>query len=768
MSSVIDSLNPVQKEAAGCTEGPLLILAGAGSGKTRVLTHRIAYLIDEKKVNPWNIMAITFTNKAAQEMRDRVDRLVSFGAESIWVATFHSSCVRILRRYIDRIGYSNDFTIYDTDDQKATIRKVVKELELDPKQYKEGPLLSHISRAKNEMTEPDELIRAAGSDYRARKEAEIYTGYQKCLRENNALDFDDLLLLTVKLLREVHEVLDYYQERFRYIHVDEYQDTNSVQFELIRLLSGKYRNLCVVGDDDQSIYKFRGADITNILSFEETFPGAKVIKLEQNYRSTNRILNAANEVIANNASRKKKHLWSENGEGKQVAFHYYDTAYAEADGVVDEIKEAVAWGKRTYQDIAILYRTNAQSRIFEEKCIARSVPYRIVGGINFYQRQEIKDILAYLKVIDSARDDLAVSRIVNVPKRGIGQASLNKVAAYASERGLRLFQAMEQADQIVGLGKAAEKIKGFVNQIFVFRARAREVDTAQLIEDILEQTGYLEELEALEADKAEDKANNLSEFVNKAADYVSNHEDATLCDFLGEVALVADIDSLDREADCVTLMTLHGAKGLEFPVVYIAGMEDGLFPSYMAIDSPDPGDVEEERRLCYVGITRAMEELTLTAARMRMVHGSNQMNPMSRFIREIPKEQLDWKEAGQTSGYRSGSDSYETRESARAVSNTGKTSYGKDFDFELPMPKTAGKRAFQPSANPYVNYGKVSEMTKPGALEYGVGDRVKHVKWGAGTVLDLVDVKKDYQVTVEFDTEGVKRVLAGFAKLKKL
>ena len=631
VSDILQSLNPVQKEAASCTEGPLLILAGAGSGKTRVLTHRIAYLIEEKGVNPWNIMAITFTNKAAQEMRDRVDRLVEFGAESIWVATFHSSCVRILRRYIDRLGYDNHFTIYDTDDQKSVIRKAVKELDLDPKQYREGPLLGVISAAKNEMIEPEDFETQAGGDFRMCQEAKIYKAYQKTLIDNNAVDFDDLLLLTVRLLRENRDILESYQERLRYIMVDEYQDTNSVQFELIRLLSGKYHNLCVVGDDDQSIYKFRGADITNILSFEETFPGAKVVKLEQNYRSTNNILEAANSVIANNAHRKEKHLWSENGDGKEVSFIHYETAYGEAEDVIDKIQTSVHMGKYQYQDCAILYRTNAQSRAFEEKCIKKSVPYRLVGGVNFYQRQEIKDILAYLKTIDSGRDDLSVTRIVNVPKRGIGQVTLNKLAVYASEHGMRLFQAMEQVEQIPGIGKAADKIKGFVNQIMLFRALAKELDAAELIESILEQTGYLEELEKLEEDKAQAKQENLEEFQNKAADYYANHDEASLTDFLEEVALVADIDNIDSEADSLTLMTLHSAKGLEFPVVYMTGMEEGLFPSYMSMNSGDPGDIEEERRLCYVGITRAMQQLTLTAeSGYKIYYTKNKKKPTTR------------------------------------------------------------------------------------------------------------------------------------------
>ena len=753
VSDILQSLNPVQKEAASCTEGPLLILAGAGSGKTRVLTHRIAYLIEEKGVNPWNIMAITFTNKAAQEMRDRVDRLVEFGAESIWVATFHSSCVRILRRYIDRLGYDNHFTIYDTDDQKSVIRKAVKELDLDPKQYREGPLLGVISAAKNEMIEPEDFETQAGGDFRMCQEAKIYKAYQKTLIDTNAVDFDDLLLLTVRLLRENRDILESYQERLRYIMVDEYQDTNSVQFELIRLLSGKYHNLCVVGDDDQSIYKFRGADITNILSFEETFPGAKVVKLEQNYRSTNNILEAANSVIANNAHRKEKHLWSENGDGKEVSFIQYETAYGEAEDVIDKIQTSVHMGKYQYQDCAILYRTNAQSRAFEEKCIKKSVPYRLVGGVNFYQRQEIKDILAYLKTIDSGRDDLSVTRIVNVPKRGIGQVTLNKLAVYASEHGMRLFQAMEQVEQIPGMGKAADKIKGFVNQIMVFRALAKELDAAELIESILEQTGYLEELEKLEEDKAQAKQENLEEFQNKAADYYANHDEAALTDFLEEVALVADIDNMDSEADSLTLMTLHSAKGLEFPVVYMTGMEEGLFPSYMSMNSGDPGDIEEERRLCYVGITRAMQQLTLTAAKQRMVHGNIQYSAISRFVKELPQEKLDWKEETFGGLFKKGpsmtanSLSGSSFSASQGSQTAKKTNYDNVFDLK---------------------YAKAFSSPKPDSLDYKEDDRVSHIKFGKGTVLAVEDMKKDYQVTVEFDTAGIKKLFAGFAKLKKI
>ena len=710
-------------------------------------------------------MAITFTNKAAQEMRDRVDRLVEFGAESIWVATFHSSCVRILRRYIDRLGYDNHFTIYDTDDQKSVIRKAVKELDLDPKQYREGPLLGVISAAKNEMIEPQDFETQAGGDFRMCQEAKIYKAYQKTLIDNNAVDFDDLLLLTVRLLRENRDILEAYQERLRYIMVDEYQDTNSVQFELIRLLSGKYHNLCVVGDDDQSIYKFRGADITNILSFEETFPGAKVVKLEQNYRSTNNILEAANSVIANNAHRKEKHLWSENGEGKEVSFIHYETAYGEAEDVIDKIQTSVHMGKHQYQDCAILYRTNAQSRAFEEKCIKKSVPYRLVGGVNFYQRQEIKDILAYLKTIDSGRDDLSVTRIVNVPKRGIGQVTLNKLAVYASEHGMRLFQAMEQAEQIPGIGKAADKIKGFVNQIMVFRALAKELDAAELIESILEQTGYLEELEKLEEDKAQAKRENLDEFQNKAADYYANHDEAALTDFLEEVALVADIDNMDSEADSLTLMTLHSAKGLEFPVVYMTGMEEGLFPSYMSMNSGDPGDIEEERRLCYVGITRAMQQLTLTAAKQRMVHGNIQYSAISRFVKELPQEKLDWKEETFGGLFKKGSSMTVNSLSGSLFGGSSSMSSGSSFSASQGS-QTAKKTNYDNVFD--LKYAKAFSSPKPDSLDYKEGDRVSHIKFGKGTVLAVEDMKKDYQVTVEFDTAGVKKLFAGFAKLKKI
>ena len=628
--SKYDTLNPMQREAVFHTEGPLLVLAGAGSGKTRVLTHRIAYLIEEKRVAPWNIMAITFTNKAAAEMRERVDKIVGEGAEAIWVSTFHSSCVRILRRFIDRLGYDTNFTIYDGDDQKTLMKQVLKKMQADPKQFKERAVLSRISAAKNDRITADEFEQQAGADFREKKIAQIYREYQKELKKNNALDFDDLLVKTVELFEANADVLEYYQDKFRYIMVDEYQDTNLVQFKLVDLLAKKYRNICVVGDDDQSIYKFRGANIENILSFEKAFPGARVIKLEQNYRSTQSILNAANEVIRHNRGRKDKTLWTANDEGPKVRFRQYDTAYEEADAIIRDIEREKEEKNAEYSDFAVLYRTNAQSRLLEEKCIYYSIPYRLVGGVNFYQRKEIKDILCYLKTIANGRDDLAVQRVINVPKRGIGATSIGKVTIYASANGMSFYDALLRVRGVPTIGKAADKIEKFTEQIENFRSRLSVLSIPELIEAILEETGYKKDLEAEGEIEGETRLQNVEELVNKATGYMSTAEEPTLDGFLEEVALVADVDSLDESENRIVLMTLHGAKGLEFPYVYLSGMEDGLFPSSMSIFSDDKDAIEEERRLCYVGITRAEKELTLTAARQRMVNAVCEGQPLHR------------------------------------------------------------------------------------------------------------------------------------------
>lgn len=666
----LDGLNDCQKRAVKTTEGPLLIIAGAGSGKTRVLTHRIAYLIDECGVDPYNILAITFTNKAAAEMRDRVDKVVGDSAGQVWVSTFHSTCVRILRRYIDRLGYTTNFTIYDTDDQKSVVKDACKKLNIDTKMLKERTIMSAISSAKDEMITPQEMEINAGNDYNAKRIANVYKEYQKTLKLNNALDFDDLIFKTVELLTQDAEVLEGYQNRFRYIMVDEYQDTNTSQFRLISKLADKFHNLCVVGDDDQSIYKFRGANISNILNFESTFPGAKVIKLEQNYRSTQTILNAANEVIQNNIGRKKKSLWTDNGTGEPIEFCVYEDAYGEAEGVVNSICTKVRDGWN-YNEIAILYRTNAQSRVLEEKLMMRNVPYRIYGGINFYQRREIKDILAYLKTIDNGMDGQAVKRIINVPKRGIGATTIERVQEFADQNDFTFWDALCNANEISTLGRGYAKLEPFITLISGFKAKAQFMSIRELAEMVLEDTRYMEVLAENETrEEVAARQENIDEFINKIASYEENcareEKEPTLSGFLEEVALIADIDNLDTSENHVMLMTLHSAKGLEFPIVYMTGLEDGLFPSYMTIVSDDPTDVEEERRLCYVGITRAQKELTICCAKMRMVRGETQINKVSRFVKEIPESLLHTE--NKSSGHSKGKIAYGGEENPEETS----------------------------------------------------------------------------------------------------
>ena len=744
--SIYDSLNEMQKKAVFQTEGPVLILAGAGSGKTRVLTHRIAYLIEEKGVNPWNILAITFTNKAAGEMRERVDHLVGFGSESIWVSTFHSACVRILRRFIDRLGYDTNFTIYDTDDQKSLMKEVCKYLQIDTKTYRERALLSAISSAKNEMISPQEFLLQAEGDFSKQKIAEVYLEYEKQLRANNALDFDDLLVRAVQLFETQPDVLDYYQERFRYIMVDEYQDTNTVQFHLIRILSSKYRNLCVVGDDDQSIYKFRGANIKNILNFESEFPDATVIKLEQNYRSTSNILNAANAVIHNNIGRKDKTLWTENPEGEKIACKQFDNAYDEADYIAAAIQKKVKEERASYKDCAVLYRTNAQSRMFEERFVSTNIPYKVIGGVNFYARREIKDLLAYLRTIENGRDDLAVRRIINVPKRGIGLTSINRVQEYALQKETGFYEALLAADLIPGIGRALSKLESFVALIEHFKEEAGRLTPLALLTDIIETLDYENYLEEIDMEDAESRIENIEELKSKLASYEESCEEAgeqpTLSRFLEEVALVADIDNLDEESDYVVLMTLHSAKGLEFSYVFLAGMEDGLFPSYMTITADDPMELEEERRLCYVGITRAMKELTLTCAKRRMVRGETQYNIASRFLKEIPESLI-----GTVSG---------TLRERPQMEIARNQTYAK------------AKAAFHSQAfgiKRPVQQFKVASGEGPG---YDVGDRVRHMKFGEGLVTAITEGGRDYEVTVEFDRFGVKKMFAAFAKLQKI
>lgn len=740
--SIYETLNPEQQKGVFTTEGPVLILAGAGSGKTRVLTHRVAYLIQQKGVAPYNIMAITFTNKAAGEMRERIDDMIGFGAERIWVSTFHSSCVRILRQFADRLGYDNRFTIYDSDDQKSLMKDICKRLEIDTKIHKEKAFLSVISSAKDELISPEEFAQSAVGDFNKTRQAEVYREYQARLKANNAMDFDDLIMKTVELLKYDTEVRNYYQERFHYIMVDEYQDTNTAQFELVRLLASGRENLCVVGDDDQSIYKFRGANIYNILNFEKHYPNATVIKLEQNYRSTGNILNAANGVIANNVGRKAKRLWTQADEGEKIYFEQFESAYEEADYIAKDIAKRVRKGEYEYGDCAVLYRTNAQSRLLEERLLLSGIPYKIVGGVNFYGRKEIKDLLSYLKVVDNAQDDLAVQRIINVPKRGIGATSMSKAADYAYMNGMQLFEALEQVENIPTMGRAAAKIIPFVELIYQFRRVAANEGVSALLQHIIDATGYVEELRVEGTDEAKARIENIDELLSKVVTYEQENEEPTLSGFLEEVALVADIDSLDENASYVVLMTLHSAKGLEFPNVYLAGMEDGLFPSYMSITADNSDEeIEEERRLCYVGITRAKEHLSITGARMRMVRGETQYHSISRFVKEIPEELLQ-----------------------------GSTWEPKPRDermFSNPAPKKTSMKATPLAAQTYQakNFGTKIQKN---SLDYGVGDRVKHIKFGEGTVVQINDGGRDFEVTVEFDTAGRKKMFASFAKLQKV
>ena len=742
--SIYDTLNPPQQEAVFHTEGPLLILAGAGSGKTRVLTHRIAHLIADKGVNPFNILAITFTNKAAQEMRERVDKLTGADGMSVWVATFHSTCVRILRRYIDRLGYDNRFTIYDSDDQKTLMKEICRKLNIDTKKYKERSLLAQISHAKDEMITPDEMEMNAGGDFNQKKVAQVYREYQAALKSNNALDFDDLLVKTVELFQNCGDVLESYQEKFRYIMVDEYQDTNTVQFKFVSLLAARYGNLCVVGDDDQSIYKFRGANIGNILGFERVFPDAKVIRLEQNYRSTKNILNAANEVIANNAARKEKRLWTENPEGEKLHFRQFMNGFEEAEYVIGDIAKKKREHLADYRECAILYRTNAQSRLFEEKCLKANIPYKIVGGINFYARKEIKDLLCYLKTIDNSADDLAVRRILNVPKRGIGATTVGRVQDYADYMNVSFYDALRVAEEVPSIGRSLNKIEGFVTFIQSLKSKAQAYSVTEILEEVIDLTGYVDELKAEDTEESRARIENIDELISKTVSYEeamkAEGREATLSGFLEEIALIADIDTVDPDQDYVLLMTLHSAKGLEFPYVYLAGMEDGMFPSSMCIFSDDPTDMEEERRLCYVGITRAMKELTLTSARQRLVRGETQYNKVSRFVREIPRELV---ELGTT---------IQEHKPSMQETPSPKNSY-------MQMRQTFRAKPFEAQ-----NF----KVTKAASLDYGVGDTVRHIKFGVGIVRDIVEGGRDYEVTVDFDKVGVKKMFAGFAKLKKI
>ena len=802
-------LNDMQRQAVFTTDGPLLILAGAGSGKTTVLVNRIANLIrfgsahgsrqtprpateDDVKalrnaimtgtdapswldgmlrqnaVRSWNVMAITFTNKAAGELKERLRNMLG-GEEGdeVFASTFHSACVRILRRWAESIGYPRSFTIYDTDDSQRVMKAVYKELSIDDKFFPIKSAINQMSRWKDQLVSPEEALRTPARDTKGAIAAKVYAAYEKKLREAGAFDFDDLIYQTVQLLAEHEDVREFYQNKYRYLLVDEYQDTSVAQFRLVSLLTGPEKNICVVGDDDQSIYRFRGATIENILNFERIFPGTKTIRLEQNYRSTGNILNAANRVIANNKGRKEKTLWTANGEGELVHLRQFDTGYDEADFIAEDIKKEVRAGA-SYNDHAVLYRTNAQSRLLEEKFVAMNVPYKIVGGVNFYARREIKDLLAYLKTIDNGMDDIAVRRIINVPKRGIGLTTINRIQESAAERGLGFYETLMAPELIPGIGRSAAKLDSFAALIEYFKGLTGQMSITDLLREVIEKTGYMESLDSEDKEDAQARKENIDELINKAAAYEEAAEDrdepATLSAFLEEVALVADIDSLDEEQDYVVLMTLHSAKGLEFPHVYLAGMEDGLFPSYMTITSDDRDDLEEERRLCYVGITRAEQELTLTCARRRMVRGETQYNKISRFIKEIPAELLDTGSRRiepetevpvQQNTYAHAREAFRARAFGAAYSNGAGKSSG----------VSSGK-----SSQGLASLQKGSQLAagSGGSPDYAEGDRVRHVKFGEGTVLEIRSGGRDYEVTVDFDSAGVRKMFAKFAKLVKI
>lgn len=747
MNELLAGLNDKQKEAVLHFEGPLLILAGAGSGKTRVLTHRIAYLIEEHQVPPYHILALTFTNKAANEMRERVNNIIEYGAGSIWVSTFHSTCVRILRRFIDHLGYDNAFTIYDSDDQKSLMKDICKQLNIDTKKYKERTFLNAISSAKDELKTPEQYADEIAKEYNKKIFGRIYKEYQKRLKQNNALDFDDLIMLTVQLFRQNAEILNHYQERFPFILVDEYQDTNTAQFTLLSLLASRYQNLCVVGDDDQSIYRFRGANIHNILNFEKIFPATKVIRLEQNYRSTKNILAAASGVIKHNSMRKEKTLWTTAEAGAPISYGRYDNEYEEAQGIAADIHRQVKDGM-SYSDFAILYRTNAQSRVFEEKLIYEGIPYRIIGAVNFYARKEIKDILCYLKTINNSADDIAIKRIINIPRRGIGQTTIGRISDYAFSQEMPFYEALRRVDEIPGCTRASAKIHSFVSLIEHFRMKLRGemYSLEDMTQELLDVTGYVRELEAEDTDEANGRIENIESLMNKIVQYEEDNNGGTLNDLLEDIALVADIDTVSDDAEQVLLMTLHSAKGLEFPNVYICGMEETIFPGASAVFGDDPSELEEERRLCYVGITRAMKKLTLTSANQRMRNGEMNFNRPSRFINEIPRHLVK-----QTYGAVL---KPETESKPTEFSRTKASLYTKDR-----------KNPF--ANNPYIQKG-MGSASPAGAPDYQVGDRVSHTKFGQGIVRSLTKLTNDYEVVIEFDGFGQRKLRSSFAKLTKL
>ncbi|GED16467.1 DNA helicase PcrA [Aneurinibacillus migulanus] len=742
----LQGLNPQQKEAVLATDGPLLLLAGAGSGKTRVLTQRIAYLLSEKKVAPWSILAITFTNKAAREMKDRVSAIVGPDAEDIWISTFHSMCVHTLRRDIDHIGYNRNFTILDSSDQLSVVKQCLKELNIDPKKFDPRAVLGFISTAKNELKTPEQYGDMAMGPIEQVSQR-VYTLYQKKLKSNNSLDFDDLIMKTIQLFEEVPEVLEFYQKKFRYVHVDEYQDTNRAQYMLVKMLAAGHKNICVVGDSDQSIYRWRGADITNILNFEKDYPNARTILLEQNYRSTKKILEAANKVISNNFGRKPKNLWTENDDGAVIRYYTADSEHSEAYYIVDQIQKAVDRG-RAYRDVAILYRTNAQSRVIEEVFVKSGIPYNIVGGTKFYDRKEIKDMLAYLRLISNPDDDLSLTRIINVPKRGIGAGTVEKIATYAAQQGISMYKAIQEVDQIGLSARFTDSVVKFARLITELESMQEYLSVTELAEEVLKRTEYREELRREGTLEARSRVENIEEFLSVTMEFERTNEDKTLVAFLTDLALVADIDKLDEteedKGNAVVMMTLHSAKGLEFPMVFLAGMEEGIFPHSRALF--EEVEMEEERRLAYVGITRAEQELFLTRALMRTLYGQTKMNAPSRFIEEIPEHLIQAEGTVQE----------------RLAARTGR------MDSQMAQPQQRSGVVSMRSQQPKGSTSKASGGQGAEAMDWKAGDKVAHGKWGTGTVVSIKGSGQDLELTIAFpNPTGLKKLLAKFAPIEK-
>ena len=756
MQDLLEGLNDEQYQAVINCDGPSLVIAGAGSGKTKVLTHKIAYLIQEENVKPWNILAITFTNKAANEMKERVENLVGEIAKDMWIGTFHAICVRILRRYIERIGYESSFVIFDTSDQKAMIKNCLKDLNIDDKMFTDRVVQFEISNAKNEMLEPAEYLARANGDFRKEKIASIYELYQKRLKENNAIDFDDIINFAIKILTENPDVLEYYSEKFRYILVDEYQDTNKAQFMLISLLAARYGNITVVGDNDQGIYSFRGADISNILNFEKDFPGTKIIKLEQNYRCTGSILNAANAVIKNNETKYEKKLWTKNEKGNLPIIHQAEDEYDEARYIVEQINHLRREEYYKYSDFAILYRMNTQSRAIEEILVREDIPYKIIGGLKFYERKEIKDIIAYLRLIHNTNDNLSLTRIINEPKRGIGKTSLDNIQKIAEQTETSMYEIIKNAEQY-GLNRVYANSREFIQVIEELKQLESKIEISELIKETLNKTGYTKALELENTQEAENRIENLEEFLTVAIEFEEQEADANLGDFLEGITLSSDIDNLEEEQDSVTLMTLHSAKGLEFPVVFLVGMEEGIFPGYKSIG--EPKELEEERRLCYVGITRAKNNLILTCAKRRTIFGSTSCNAMSRFVEEIPNEYLEGAEEIQNTSNNKFKDTNYTWEygskvttskidTSKIQSNTKKTTYN-----------------FR-TAESFLNNINKKETPNIDLSAYKSGKRVYHKKFGEGTINYVETEGDDLKVDITFSKAGHKRLMAKFAGLE--